>query len=172
MTCTDVSAAPVAFFYQLANGFHNAPSFIFHDDTVRRRDNITGLGSGVKVAAKGFAYNLLDGVTGIVYHPYRGSQKDGLSGLGKGLGKGFGGLVFKTTAAVIGVPAYSLKGLEKQIEKRYDRGLKAKILQVRLRQGLTAYGRASKEEKDMVIARWKEMGCSAMFQSKPWVSKD
>ena len=44
--------APVAFFYQLANGFHNAPSFIFHDDTVRRRDNITGLGSGVKVAAK------------------------------------------------------------------------------------------------------------------------
>jgi sterol 3beta-glucosyltransferase len=46
------SVAPVALFYNLANGFHNAPNFILHDRTVRRKDNITGFGSGVKVAAK------------------------------------------------------------------------------------------------------------------------
>jgi sterol 3beta-glucosyltransferase len=48
----DLIVAPVAFFYNIANGFHNAPSFLFNDETVRRRDNITGLGSGVKVAGK------------------------------------------------------------------------------------------------------------------------
>lgn len=48
----DNSVAPIGFFYNLANGFNNAPSFILHDETVRRRDKITGFGSGVKVAAK------------------------------------------------------------------------------------------------------------------------
>lgn len=165
-------AAPVAFFYQLANGFHNAPSFILHDDTVRRRDNITGLGSGVKVAAKGFAFNMLDGFTGLVYHPYRGARKEGLTGFGKGIGKGVGGLLFKSTAAVLGVPAYTAKGLEKQIEKRFDRDLKARILEVRLKQGMTAYGRASKEEKQVVLSRWKQLGCSTKFGPQAWAPKD
>ena len=187
----------MAFFYQLANGFHNAPSFIFHDDTVRRRDNITGLGSGVKVAAKvhphffpptrfreipisylplanktqGFTYNMLDGVTGLAYHPYRGLQKEGMSGFGKGIGKGVGGLVFKSTAAILGVPGYTLKGLEKQFEKRFDRELKAKILEVRLRQGMVAYGRASKEEKEQIISRWRELGCTSRIPAKDWAPK-
>lgn len=115
---------------------------------------------------------MLDGVTGIVYHPYRGAQKQGASGFGKGIGKGVGGLVFKSTAAIIGVPAYTLKGLEKQIEKRFDRQLKARILEVRLRQGMTVYGRASKAEKDEIIAKWKEMGCTTRFGVKDWAPKD
>ncbi|KAG0646157.1 glycosyltransferase [Hyphodiscus hymeniophilus] len=164
--------APVAFFYQLANGFHNAPSFIFHDDTVRRRDNITGFGSGVKVAAKGFTYNLLDGVTGLVYQPYHCAQTDGLGGFGKGIGKGVGGLVFKITAAVLGVPAYTMKGLEKQFEKRHNRALKAKILEVRLRQGLVAYRKATEEEKTGVVRRWKEMGYVRRFGIKDWAIKE
>ena len=150
---------------------------------MRRRDNITGLGSGIKVAAKvfpppqihlqpftdptqGLIYNLFDGFTGLAYQPYHEARKDGVPGFGKGLGKGFGGLVFKTTAAFIGVPAYSMKGLEKQFEKRRDRGLKAKILQVRLKQSLTDHTRASKEEKDAIIARWKELGCVKKFGAK------
>lgn len=148
--------SPIAFLYNMANGFHNAPSFVLHDETVRRRDKITGFGSGVKVAAKGFVFNLTDSVTGLVYLPYLGCRKEGLMGLGKGVGKSIGGIVFKTTAAVIGVPAYTLKGVEKQVEKRYDRGLKARILEVRLRQGLAAYGKASAEEKQDILRRWKE----------------
>lgn len=52
LNVADRCEAPVALFYNLANGFHNAPNFFFNDDTVRRRDNITGIKSGVKVAAK------------------------------------------------------------------------------------------------------------------------
>jgi len=66
--------------------------------------------------------------------------------------------LFKSTAAVVGIPAYTLKGWEKQVEKRFDRRLKAKILEVRLRQGLVAYSKATKEEKEEVLSRWSEFG--------------
>ena len=59
----DISVAPVALFYNLANGFHNAPNFLFHDNTVRRRDNITGFHSGVKVAAKVGSIQAIESLT-------------------------------------------------------------------------------------------------------------
>jgi hypothetical protein len=149
---------PVSFFYNLANGFHNAPWVLLNDDTVRRRDNITGLGSGVKVASKEVVFGLFDGVTGLVTQPYYGTKKDGVVGFGKGIGKGVGGLVFKTSAAAFGVTGYTLKGVEKQFEKRYSRGLKANLIAQRLKQGLRHFGMATKEEKDEILKRWGELG--------------
>jgi hypothetical protein len=151
---------PVSLFYNLANGFHNAPSFLLNDDTVRRRDNITGLGSGVKVASKEVVYGLFDGVTGLVTQPYWGAQKAGVVGFGKGVGKGVGGLVFKTGAAAFGVTGYTLKGVEKQFEKRYDRNLKANLIAQRLKQGLRLFGQATEEEKQEILKRWQELGIS------------
>jgi hypothetical protein len=81
-----------------------------------------------------------------------------VKGFGKGVGRGIGGLVFKSTAAGLALPAYTLKGVEKQLEKRFDRGLKAEILAVRLRQGLAAFKRATDEEKQEVLRRWEEYG--------------
>jgi sterol 3beta-glucosyltransferase len=101
--------------------------------------------------------NLYDGFTGVVTHPYRDAKKDGVVGFGKGVGRGFGGLLLKTMAAVSGLPGYTLKGIEKQIEKRADRDLKAKIIQIRLKQGLAAIQRTSEEEKQQIIKRWKEL---------------
>ena len=46
-----------------------------------------------------------------------------------------------------------------ELEKRLDRGLKASILEVRLREGVVAYRRASKEEKDDILRRWTEIAC-------------
>ena len=151
--------APVAFFYNLANGFHNAPLYLLRDTTVRRRDQITGIGSGTKAAGKEFTLGLFDGLTGLVIHPFMGAWRDGLAGLGKGVGQGLGGLVFKSGAAAFGIPGYTLKGLEKQLAKRYSRDLKAKILTVRLRQSLTDYSRASEEEKQEILRRWRELDC-------------
>jgi hypothetical protein len=151
--------APIAFFYNLANGFHNAPLYLLSDTTVRRRDQITGLGSGARAAGEEFVLGLYDGCTGLVTHPYCGARREGIAGLAKGIGKGLGGLVFKSGAAVFGIPGYTLKGLERQLEKRHSRGLKAKILTVRLRQGLVEYSRASDEEKEKILKRWKELDC-------------
>jgi hypothetical protein len=149
---------PIGFFYNLANGFHNAPSVLLNDNTVRRRDNITGLGSGVKVASKEVVFGLYDGVTGLVTQPYFGTKKDGVVGFGKGVGRGFGGLVFKTSAAAFGITGYTLKGVEKQFEKRYSRELKANLITQRLKQGLRQFAQATEEEKQEVLKRWADLG--------------
>jgi hypothetical protein len=107
---------------------------------------------------QGFVLNLYDGFTGVITHPYRDTRKDGVAGLGKGIGRGAGGLVLKTMAAVFGLPAYTLKGVEKQFEKRRDRNLQAKILNVRLKQGMDAFRRATEEERQEILRRWKELG--------------
>ncbi|KAH8687247.1 hypothetical protein BGZ60DRAFT_363549 [Tricladium varicosporioides] len=148
---------PVYMLYSLANGFHNAPSFLLNDETVRRRDNITGVGSGVKVAGKEFTLGIFDGVTGLVTQPFNGARKDGFGGFAAGIGRGVGGLVFKTGAAVFGLPGYTLKGVEKQIQKRKQRDLKARILTIRLRQAVLEFERTTREEKNEIIKRWKEL---------------
>ncbi|CZT44006.1 uncharacterized protein RSE6_04126 [Rhynchosporium secalis] len=153
---------PVAFFYHVANGFHNAPSFFLSDDTVRRRDNITGFGSGIKVASKEVYYGLYDGITGLVTQPYSGTKRDGPLGFVKGVGRGIGGLALKTSAAAFGMPGYTLEGLEKQFQKRYSRGLKANLIVVRIKQGILEFERASEEEREEIRKRWVELGCDCM----------
>lgn len=148
--------APVAFFYNIANGFHNVPSFLFNDETVRRRDNITGLGSGVKVASKEFTLSLFEAITGPVVLPYKGAKASGPSGFGKGIVAGLGGLVFKSGAAAFAIPGYTLKGLERQLEKRRDYLLRAKIIKIRMEYGRKEYLNAPAEEKEIIITRWKE----------------
>jgi sterol 3beta-glucosyltransferase len=87
-----------------------------------------------------------------------GARKNGVTGFVVGIGKGFGGLVFKTCAAGLSLPAYTLKGVEKQFEKRHNRPLVAKLLAIRIRQSLASFENVTQQEKDDVIARWKEQG--------------
>jgi hypothetical protein len=115
--------APVALFYNVANGFHNAPAVFLSDPTVRVYPPITGLTSGLVRSGREFSLGLYDAVTGLVVLPYIGysnSASKGQSsavGLVKGVGKGIGGLVLKTGAAVAGLPGYGLKGLEREVER-------------------------------------------------------
>lgn len=60
--------------------------------------------------------------------------------------------------AAFGLPGYTLKGLEKQFEKRYTRDLKAKLIAIRLRQGIAEFERVTVEEKEETVSRWKELG--------------
>ena len=60
-------------------------------------------------------------------------------------------------AAVFGLPGYTLKGIEKQIEKRADRDLKAQLIQVRLKQGIAAFRQTTEEEKQKIIKTWKKI---------------
>lgn len=46
------NVAPVALFYNVANGFRNFPSYTITNEEHRRRDQITGLGTGLGVAGK------------------------------------------------------------------------------------------------------------------------
>jgi len=80
--------------------------------------------------------------------------KSGAKGFGKGLLAGIGGIPFKIGSAVFALPGYSLKGVERQLGKRKDRPLRAKILQVRLQQGIAAFKHADEETKSKVLKRW------------------
>jgi hypothetical protein len=117
--------APVNFFYQVANGFHNAPSTFFHDRTVRVRDPpITGLKSGLQVAGKEIVFGFYDGITGLATQPasgYRdGKTRKGGAALGaaKGVGRGITGIVTRAGAIGFGVPGYTMKGIEMQFRKQ------------------------------------------------------
>jgi len=83
--------APVAFFYNVANGFRNLPSYMITNEVHRRRDEITGLPSGLAVAGKEFVFNIGEAFGGLVYHPYVGAKVEGPVGFAKGIPRGIGG---------------------------------------------------------------------------------
>ncbi|KAL1305259.1 hypothetical protein AAFC00_002171 [Neodothiora populina] len=120
---THVAKLPVAMLYNLANGFHNAPARL-GDKTVRLRDPITGVLSGMKVGGKELVFGTYDAFSGILTQPYFGLQEGihgqhggAAAGMAKGVGLGFVGLVFKLPAAIIGPLGYSCKGIERSMQK-------------------------------------------------------
>jgi hypothetical protein len=115
--------APVALFYNLANGFHNSPTVLLSDRTVRCYPPITDLGSGLALGGKEFVFGLYDAVMGLVYQPYLGYKEASernttpAVGIAKGMGRGIGGLVLKSSSAATGIIGYPFKGLEREIER-------------------------------------------------------
>ncbi|KXJ90428.1 putative UDP-glucose,sterol transferase [Microdochium bolleyi] len=148
---------PGNFFYNVANGFRNFPSYLWHDIEPRRRDEVTGLRSGLKVSGKEFGVGVFDAVTGLVVLPYKGARRDGAKGLGKGVAQGLLGVPFNIFSAVYGLPGYTLKGVEKELHKRHMTQLKAEIIMIRLKQGSAVWRDASEQERGEVVARWRRL---------------
>ncbi|TDZ54224.1 Sterol 3-beta-glucosyltransferase UGT80B1 [Colletotrichum trifolii] len=146
--------APVAVFYNVANGFHNFPSYGWAAHEVRRRDEITGLGSGLRTAGKEAALGTWEAFRGVVVRPYKGAKKEGLKGFGKGVWQGYRGFTFNIGAAIFGLSGYPLKGIEKELSKHRLTKLKAEMMLIRLRQGMNDFRRASPEEREEVVVRW------------------
>jgi hypothetical protein len=108
---------PVDLLYNITNGFHNAPAHLMGDRTVRMRNEITGIKSGLKAGVEEVCFGFHDAVTGIVTQPVHGFEQDGPVGLVKGVGRGVGGLVCKSLAGTLGFPSYTLKGLAKSVRR-------------------------------------------------------
>ncbi|KAF7551808.1 hypothetical protein G7Z17_g4750 [Cylindrodendrum hubeiense] len=149
--------APVALFYNVANGFHNYPSYTMNASEVRRRDAITGFGSGVKAAGKEFVYGFWDAFSGVVVKPYKGAKAEGAKGFGKGIWNGGLGFVYNIGASIFGLPGYTLKGIEKELSRRHLTKLKAEILLIRVRKGIDDYRNGTEEEKALTVERWTSM---------------
>lgn len=109
--------APMDITMGVAKGFKNLPK-AYGDDTVREKDKVTGIGSGLMVAGKvcvihqtvrchemlifkGFGLGLYDGISGLVTQPVKGAQQEGVLGFVKGFGKGIGGAVCKPAAGTM-----------------------------------------------------------------------
>ncbi|KXH29097.1 glycosyltransferase family 28 domain-containing protein [Colletotrichum simmondsii] len=147
--------APVAVCYNVANGFHNYPSYGFIGHEVRRRDQITGLGSGMRTSGKEFVLGTWEAFSGVVMKPYEGAKREGVKGFGKGIYQAGRGFTFNLFAAIFGLPGYTLKGIEKEFSKHRLTALKAEVLLIRLRQGIDDFRRSTEAERNEVIERWK-----------------
>ncbi|KAG9511931.1 glycosyltransferase family 1 protein, partial [Aureobasidium melanogenum] len=101
--------------YNITNGFHNVPAHWMGDQTVRMRNEITGVKTGLKAGVEEVCFGFHDAVTGIVTQPYHGCKEAGAVGLVKGVGRGVGGLVCKSVAGTLEFPSYSAKGLARSI---------------------------------------------------------
>ncbi|KAK2012539.1 glycosyltransferase family 28 domain-containing protein [Colletotrichum eremochloae] len=148
--------APVAVFYNVANGCHNFPSYGFAGHEVRRRDEITGLGSGLRTAGKEFVLGGWDAFSGVVVKPYKGAKKEGAKGFGKGLLQASRGFTYNILAALFGLSGYTLKGIEKELSKRKLTELKAEVLLIQLRRGMVDFRDSTEAEREEVIVRWKQ----------------
>jgi hypothetical protein len=60
-----------------------------------------------------------------------------------------------TVTAVFGIPGYTLKGIEKEMSKHHLTELKSEIMLIRLRQSIDDFRRATPEEREAVVTRWK-----------------
>ncbi|KAJ4985852.1 glycosyltransferase family 28 domain-containing protein [Stagonosporopsis vannaccii] len=152
--------APVALFYNLANGFRNCPSYAIRHDPARRRDEITGFGSGCKLAGKEFVMGFFDAFQGFVRHPYLGAKEEGPLGFSKGLGRGLAGFFFHTFAAIFGLPGYFLKGIERELLRRHLTTLQAEIFLIQLRRSSLEFRQGTEAEKAEVLEKWKDLKAS------------
>ncbi|KAH7184107.1 hypothetical protein BKA60DRAFT_613781 [Fusarium oxysporum] len=146
---------PVALVYNVANGFHNYPSYTGNAVEVRQRNEITGLGSGACTAGREFVLGLWDAFSGVVIKPYQGAKAEAGKGFGKGMWNGTLGFVYNLGAAIFGLLGYTLKGIEKEFSKHHLTSLKAEILLIRLGQGIDDFSQATPEGKEMVVERWR-----------------
>ncbi|KAF1362686.1 UDP-Glycosyltransferase/glycogen phosphorylase [Lizonia empirigonia] len=152
--------APVALFYNVANGFRNMPSYGIRNDPARRRDEITGFGSGCKLAGKEFLMGFSDAFMGIMRHPYLGATQEGPLGFVKGVGRGLGGFYCHSLAAIFGVPGYFMKGIEKGLLARHLTTLQAELFLIQLRRSSLEYRHGTETEKLEVAEKWRELQIS------------
>ncbi|KAI0468496.1 hypothetical protein F4859DRAFT_506068 [Xylaria cf. heliscus] len=168
--------SPMNFCLSLARGFRNVPS-LYHDDTVRPTEKVTGLSSGLKVAGKEFGYGFYDGITGLVTQPLKGAEKEGGAGLIKGFGKGIGGLIMKPAAGIWGLPGYAMAGVHAEIRTLFAQSVHKYIVASRISQGNQDFHDSSVEEREDIEVRWlslkgKMRGFYALKQKEKGKSRD
>ncbi|KAG7148774.1 hypothetical protein HYQ46_002344 [Verticillium longisporum] len=149
--------APVAMMYNIANGCHNYPSYGNFGVPVRPRDPITGFGTGLKAAGKGFYLSVWDAFSGVVVLPYRGAKEGGAIGTVKGIYQGGRGFTYNLASALFAVPGYSMKGIEKEYSRHHLTKMKAEIILIRIRQGIEEFRESTQEERDEAVAQWKRL---------------
>ncbi|KAL5117639.1 hypothetical protein ACEQ8H_004532 [Pleosporales sp. CAS-2024a] len=149
-----------AFFYNVANGCRNLPSYAITNEPHRTRDDIHGIGSGLAVAGKEFVLGFGEGLAGILRHPYVGAKREGPVGAVRGVGRGLIACLWHILAACWGLPGYTMKGIERQINKYSLTSLQAEIYLIRIRQGLDAYQETPHDQRARVLDNWDRLQCA------------
>lgn len=76
------------------------------------KSSTEGFKQGLKMAGKG----LWDGISGIVYDPYKGAKKHGVTGFAKGAVKGLLGVGIKPVVGVLDLMSKTTEGLQSSVK--------------------------------------------------------
>ena len=100
-----------AFFNRLSQRINMAPELLtFSDVSDHKTKNPKHIASGLGYGGVAFAKGFFDGITGVVYEPYKGGKKDGFKGTMKGFGRGLLGVVAKPAAGTVGLVGCTVEG--------------------------------------------------------------
>ncbi|TVY26678.1 hypothetical protein LHYA1_G004154 [Lachnellula hyalina] len=129
--------APMDVTLGVAKGFGNLPK-AYGDETVREKEKVTGIGSGLMVAGKG-------------------AQQEGALGFMKGFAKGIGGAVCKPVSGAVGLPAYAFKGIYEEVHKSRGNNVDGHVIDLLLAKGEEECKTCGVEERSNVLSRWHEV---------------
>ncbi|KAF1976648.1 hypothetical protein BU23DRAFT_551571 [Bimuria novae-zelandiae CBS 107.79] len=143
--------SPMTYTHSLTRGFHNMPKL--YGESIREREEVVDLKSGLVVSGKALGYGIFDGVKDFFWMPVVGARKEGAVGLGKGIAKGFGNMLCNMGEAGVGLVGYSSYGIYKEIHKTASGG-HVSARNVVLTLGEAELEQASEEERKNVIKTW------------------
>ncbi|KAL7411250.1 hypothetical protein BDY24DRAFT_397194 [Mrakia frigida] len=146
------TALPIGVYHILEamrDGFSNLPGMYGSD--VRTPGKVTGIGTGLKEAAKGYAYGTYDGFVGLVMKPIEGGQKDGAVGALKGAGIGLLDFAVKPFTGLFAAVTYPVDGAVKSIKEAQRRKLFASNNSTRITEGLEAVENSTPDDRQRLL---------------------
>ncbi|GMK53538.1 hypothetical protein CspeluHIS016_0101240 [Cutaneotrichosporon spelunceum] len=141
-------------------GLENVPGIM--GGQTRRRGNVDSFTTGVQEGAKGLAYGIFDGITGLVTEPYRGAKSDGANGFVKGAWNGVLSLGPRLAGAGLGLVVHPTTGAFRGLRTRLGlAGLLEQSVMYSPRQAVSnkAAQDVSKRERTEIITAWARL-CS------------
>ena len=146
----------------LQQGFQNIPK-LYGDTNVRKGGKVTGIGSGLIEAAKGFTYGLGDAGRSVIEQPILGAQKEGGMGLIKGAAKGVAGMYAKGYGACYAVPARITQGVWKEVQNVLHMKQDDMIIGQRRKEAREAAKTVDAKTKEEILKRWKELDITVKY---------
>ncbi|KAJ5170112.1 uncharacterized protein N7500_002895 [Penicillium coprophilum] len=109
-----------------AEGFRVLPGL--YGDKVPQYGKVTDWKSGAVAGAKSFAVGMGQGMTDVVYQPYKGARDGGAAGFAGGLLKGTFGVIGKMAHGSLGLVAYPSQGIKQSIHSAFHKSTRKLIM--------------------------------------------
>ena len=145
--------APVDLAVVTAQGLNNLPR-LYNDNTTRPTPRVTGLQSGLKAAGSALALGVYDGISGVVTQPVR-ARHGGAGVVTAGVAKGISGALVKPLGGLSGFFGYAMKGVQRELQKAGPKGVKGRLRNARIEQGLREQNGIEAWKKEHVLSTWR-----------------
>ncbi|ORY31586.1 glycosyltransferase family 1 protein [Naematelia encephala] len=135
-------------------GFESIPRQL--GSTVREREKVDDLASGIREGGKGLFFGWWDGITGLVTEPIEGGKKEGALGVLKGMGRSYINVTARPAAGITGMMALPLHGAWQSLRKKMAGTPQFSLREPRITLSTEAASHLTPEEKKEILAKFAE----------------